>query len=177
MKKNSDFYIFFVLGYQLLSIVLFKLVHFLYPSSLIFDQVFFLSVFMILAISIVFRLLFHVSFDRLVAVISLSLVLMFLNQSVLLNIDRSRSTFVLAWVDRGFVTLDSSSEIQIRGSKSPEATNEIASVQRVEENYQRGLIKLEDGKFHLSMIGKVLLAFCDWTANFFDLRGWKLNSS
>ena len=115
--------------------------------------------------------------DNLVAVISLSLVLMFFNQTFLLNIDRSRSTFVLSWVDKGYVHVDSTNQIVIEGADSLENSNPIASAQRVEENVQRGLIAFSNNKFYLTLAGEMVLKVCEISAIFFDLKGWKANSS
>jgi hypothetical protein len=101
---------------------------------------------------------------------------MSLNQTFLLNIDRSRSTFVLAWVDKSLVYSDAKNQIYFKGVESLENLNEKASAQRVLENIQRGLIEPVDSSFRLTASGKLLLVVCEFSADFFDLTGWRENS-
>ena len=109
------------------------------------------------------------------AIISLGLCLMFLNQMFILNIDRSRSTYVLSWVDKGHISIDVSGNILTNGISSNENLNELATIQRVNENITRGLISVGEDKLHLTMTGKFLLSICEGAAVLFDLEGWKSN--
>lgn len=170
------FYVTFVLAFEALSIVAFKIIHSLYPSTLIYDQIFYISIFVLGACMILFRFFYTLNLDKVIASLCLAMVLMSLNQTFLLNIDRSRSTFVLAWVDKNLVFSDNKNQIYFNGVESLENLNQKASAQRVLENVQRGLIEPIDRSFRLTASGKFLLRICEFSADFFDLRGWKENS-
>jgi hypothetical protein len=116
------------------------------------------------------------NFDRVVAIAALGLFLTFLNQTFILNIDRSRSTYVLAWVDRGYISIDNSGNIRTEGVLSKENLNEAATIQRISENIDRGLISVQDREVHLTLVGDLLLQICEGTSDLFDLHGWKTNS-
>ena len=171
-----NFYVTFVLAFETLSIVAFKIIHSLYPSTLIYDQIFYISIFVLGACMILFRYFYTLNLDKVIASLCLAMVLMSLNQTFLLNIDRSRSTFVLAWVDKNLVYSDNKNQIYFKGVESLENLNQKASAQRVLENVQRGLIEPIDRSFRLTASGKFLLGICEFSADFFDLRGWKENS-
>lgn len=170
------FYIIFVLVFEVISVAAFKIVHSIYPSTLIYDQIFYISIFVLSACMLLFKHYFTLNLDKVIASVCLAIVLMSLNQTFLLNIDRSRSTFVLAWVDKNLVYSDSKNRIYFNGVESLENLNQEASAQRVMENVQRGLIEPFDRSFKLTASGKFLLKLCEFSADFFDLRGWKENS-
>lgn len=170
------FYVTFVLFFEMISVVAFKIIRSIYPSTLIYDQIFYISIFVFGVCMLLFRYYFTFNLDKVIASVCLAMVLMSLNQTFLLNIDRSRSTFVLAWVDKSLVYSDSKNGIYFNGVESLENLNQKASAQRVLENVQRGLIEPIDRSFKLTTSGKFLLKVCEFSADFFDLRGWKENS-
>lgn len=176
MRNSAKMYSAFIIFFEFALYFLFKLIQTLFSSTLIFDQIFLISCLNIGIFLALFRIRKKIDFDKIVAIISLGLLLMFINQTVILNIDRSRSTYVLSWVDKGHVSLDSSGSFVTRGILSDENSNEIATIQRVRENIDRGLIRVEEGKVHLTFTGKMVLRICKDTAELLDLQGWKTNS-
>jgi hypothetical protein len=125
---------------------------------------------------IVNRILLKINFERIIAIVCLGLFLSFLNQAFILNVDRSRTTYVLAWVDKGFVSSTLTGDIQVIGVSSPENQNLEGSVQRIKENIDRGLIRIDGKKVSLTNMGKLLLTLIQITADIFRLEGWHKNN-
>ena len=67
-------------------------------------------------------------------------------------------------------------EIQVNGVSSPENQNVEGSVQRIEENIQRGLVKVEGERVSLTSTGSLLLKIIQITADLFRLEGWHKNN-
>ena len=176
MRSSIKIYLWFVVFFEVSLYIVFKIIHTLVPSTLIFDQLLMISCLNVLVFLGVARLKVKKEFDKIVAIVFLGLFLMFLNQMFILNIDRSRSTFVLAWVDKGYVTNDSSEGIITNGILSKENLNEKATIQRIRENMDRGLISVRGENVRLTLAGNFLLFISQETADIFDLQGWKLNS-
>ncbi len=167
----------FLLYFEVTLYFAFRLIQTFIPSTLIFDQILFIS---ILNTSIFIVFLWRkkqVSSDMFIAIISLGLSFMLINQTFILNVDRSRSTFVLSWVDKGFVSKDKSGKFITEGISSSESINSLATEQRLRENIDRGLITVEGSKVRLTMSGSLLLRVCETTAHLFSLQGWKKNSN
>jgi hypothetical protein len=148
----------------------------MFPSTLIFDQIFLISFLNIALYLTLVHKSTKIDFDKTVAIISLGLFLMFVNQTFILNVDRSRSTFVLSWVERGYVSSNSTGGFLLEGILSKENSNELGTIQRLRENIDRGLISVQGEKVQLTLAGSLLLQICEGTANLFDLQGWKTNS-
>lgn len=94
--------------------------------------------------------------------------------STLLNIDRSRSFYILSWVDNGLVTFTEDG-LKMDKVKSLEKNNSNAIENRIIEQIKRGIIVHTDSKLELSKIGKVLVQVSNLTANLFSLGGWQKN--
>lgn len=92
--------------------------------------------------------------------------------NTLLNVDRSRSFYVLAWVDAGKVSLKNG-EFVIR-AESLEASDEGGIAQRIVEQQDRGLI--QEDQMTLTAKGKFFLDLADFLSRVFKLENWKLNS-
>jgi hypothetical protein len=103
-----------------------------------------------------------------------SLAVAFIFNATLLNIDRSRSIYVLSWVNNQDINFKEG-KIFIR-VKSPESVNEEAIRLRVDENLKRGLIANQGQILKLTFSGTVVLKFNEVMANIFKLKNWKINS-
>lgn len=93
----------------------------------------------------------------------------------LLNVDRSRSFYVLSWVDQNkiskfgdqfLVQVQSSESLDIPGVK-----------QRVEEQQQRGLIRENNGVYQVTEIGSSMLGVANFLAKLFNLENWESNKN
>ena len=93
---------------------------------------------------------------------------------VLVNIDRSRSFYVLSWIHKSEIKVVSEG-YDLKNIHSMEKLNNLAINQRIDEQISRGLVVLEDKKLRLSFIGTTLVNISDKTAQIFDLKGWKAN--
>jgi|LakMenE18May11ns_1017448.scaffolds.fasta_scaffold9338412_1 hypothetical protein len=176
MKFSIKVYLTFFVFFEFALYIVFKIIHTLIPSTLIFDQIFLISFLNTSLFLIFLRKKVKIDFDKVVAIVALGLFLMFLNQTFILNIDRSRSTYVLSWVDQGLVSKSESGSFITSGILSKENSNELGTIQRLRENVDRGLISVKGEKVQLTLAGSLLLQICEGTANLFDLQGWKTNS-
>jgi hypothetical protein len=176
VKKSIRPYLLFLLYFEVTLFVIFKVIQVLFPSTLIFDQILIICFFTIALYIYLLSKKERINFDKYVAIVSLGLFLVFLNQTFILNVDRSRSTYVLSWVDKGYVMSDDTGNLFTEGILSKENSYELGTVQRVRENIDRGLMKVDGENVRLTFVGHILLNICEGTANIFDLKGWKMNS-
>ena len=93
----------------------------------------------------------------------------------LLNIDRSRSFYVLSWVDQGKVYVENG---QIILEVSSTESTDIAGVgSRLKEQEQRGLIREANGVFKVTNTGKLMLLIANSLAKLFNLTNWEANKN
>jgi hypothetical protein len=95
-----------------------------------------------------------------------------LTTATLINIDRSRSFYVLAWLDAGLLTVDSQGNMR-NFAISKEAMNMDAISERLEEHRGR-LFVTNDNR--LSLLGKETVKASNFLAKVFSLDGWFRNS-
>jgi hypothetical protein len=95
-------------------------------------------------------------------------------QFTILNIDRSRSFYVLSWIDL--------ERIQIRGDGydlsqvvSLEKSNVNAIADRIEEQVSRGLVISKDSKLQLTQRGEFVLWAAEFSGQLFHLEYWEAN--
>jgi hypothetical protein len=112
--------------------------------------------------------------DFVYSVIIGSLISLLLFPNSLLNVDRSRSFYVLSWVDKGEVKL-TESELSVN-VESPEAADQAAIQQRIAEQIKRGLIMERSGNLSLTQKGKILVFIANNLAEIFNLDGWASNN-
>lgn len=91
----------------------------------------------------------------------------------LVNIDRSRSFFVLSWVDHGKISVNSG-EITL-SVDSHESVDKIGVLQRLNEQEQRGLVSKKDNSFEVTGYGKFMLRIANSLAKLFNLENWEAN--
>jgi len=96
-------------------------------------------------------------------------------QFTLVNVDRSRSFYVLSWIDAGEVT-NVGGQLDLSKVDSLEKLNPDAIQSRLAEQTQRGYIENQSNKWVLTKKGKSLLLFANWLANKFKLAGWLSNA-
>jgi hypothetical protein len=93
--------------------------------------------------------------------------------SSLVNIDRSKSLYLLYWVKYYDITMSNNfSNI----SKYPEISDNINIndfLVRVNEHTTRGLISQKNNTLELTNIGDLLLKISDFLARIFVLTGWQ----
>lgn len=98
-----------------------------------------------------------------------------LSTSTILNIDRSRSFYVLSWVNKGEVSIQNNS-INLLAVHSSEKYNSKGIVMRILEQRDRGIINKSGHKLKLSFKGKVTLFVANFLARTYSLNGWRENN-
>lgn len=145
-----------------------------FPSSLLYEQI------NLTAFSAVVVIYFFRNPDwkvnireKISQILLLTISISFILNTVLLNVDRSRSFYVLSWVSNNQIAIVSDDlKITVR---SKEAMNYDGVKLRLNENISRGLIKENDGGFALTSRGEILLSISKTFANLFNLNNWKAN--
>ena len=155
-------------------VLVFFVVRLIWNTSLIFEQIIISSVVATLIILTASMYFNRLTFVNLLIIVLLSTTSAQFFANVMLNIDRSRSFYVLSWVRYEKVTLNDG-RLDYSLVKSPEKNSYGAITQRVEEQAERGLIKISD-KCELTLRGKMTVHISDFLAKAFSLEGWKLNN-
>jgi hypothetical protein len=126
----------------------------------------FVSLFLLYALKRIKQLLF-------LLVVVFSLVSYNIVSFTLLNTDRSRSFFVLSWVQNGNIDLNNQKLI-VKNPVSLEFQNPDSVIQRIIEQRENGLI--EKTSLKLTKPGKFFLSCIEFMASIFDLQGWYENT-
>ena len=93
----------------------------------------------------------------------------------LLNVDRSRSFYVLSWVDQGEVSIENGQIVV--NVESTEATDTSGVELRLKEQQQRGLIQEANGRYKVTNMGKFILKIANLLAKIFNLKNWEANKN
>jgi hypothetical protein len=155
-------------------LLIFGIVNRVFKSTLVFDKINLIaSVIVVICVAICYKTLEspkeYVSF-LVAGVISIT----FLTQTVILNIDRSRSFYVLGWVANHSIMI-SPYELNLNDVLSKEKENSDAVRYRISEQIDRGLMVVNNDVLALTGRGILLVRFSDCISQVFDLRGWKAN--
>ncbi len=109
-------------------------------------------------------------------VIILSSVLFFvIAQSTVLTIDRSRSFFVLSWVESSKISFTSKA-IDLSLVTSNEKYSTSAIELRLQEQIDRKLIYTNSQSYELTALGRLVLFSANSFAKLFNLTGWYNNN-
>jgi len=157
------------------------------PTNLLFDQfcVITLLIFM-LSFSINYTTSRNTNliakFNIAVAIALVSSLLYFSTiQYTVLAIDRSRSFYVLSWIDNGLFVFEKNQlklvERELPSRIDLDRNNLAPMNQRIEEQISRKLVTFQDSKLVLTWSGEVLLNLSTVTARVFNLKGWESNTS
>ncbi len=149
------------------------------PSGKLFEQVLltsFLSCIGILILGKINNRSFIPYTEFIAWVLFASVFFSFAASSALLNVDRSRSFYVLGWVDNGSIS-GSPSRPNLENVRSEERTDLNAIAVRLQEQSQRGIIEYRNGEFSLSLTGNLLIFSSNLLAKLFKLDGWTKNNS
>lgn len=149
-------------------------------GSFLFEQI--LAVTMAISVTVLLFLLLkrnklkiRFSLPVLVSLTLISSMLFFiLAQFSLLNIDRSRSFYVLSWVENSSVTI-SLGNIDLSDVRSPEKQNAEAILNRVREQESRGFLSISDSEIALTQKGKFVLRIANVLGKLYRLENWQFN--
>lgn len=93
----------------------------------------------------------------------------------LVNVDRSRSFYVLSWVDNGSIS-SSDGELKFR-IKSNEALDTSGVALRLEEQIGRGLVQEANGRYQLTPTGNIYISMANFLADIYRLENWDANKN
>ena len=91
---------------------------------------------------------------------------------LLLNIDRSRSVFLIKWVGQATQVGETSTE-QLFVSKDLSLADKKAILQRIEEQGQIRFIDAKENNLSLTWSGQLFFKLATFMADFFNLNGFK----
>lgn len=163
-----------ILLHTLSSALLLIIVRQLTNTSLLYDEILIVSLISSIGLSIFYytKRKSFLNSCRILIVLFLFATTIF--SSTLLNIDRSRSLYVLSWIDNSQIVEKVNGSLEINVISS-EALDTNAIFQRVNEHKKRGLIVQQNEIFKLSAAGKAILYSAKVLASVYNLDGWRIN--
>jgi hypothetical protein len=178
MKYSS--FLHFIFRLSLINFVgffiLFVLRRFEVYNNLLFEQILFSD----LATGLLFSSYFlykKAKDDRIFLQILIACLLMVsVANFTLVNIDRSRSFYLLSWVEKSKIVL-TDLEIDLSQVESPEKFNSDAIRLRLKEQTSRGLVYIDKSEYKLTSLGKSYLLSAQWFAKIYKLENWYRNQS
>ncbi len=148
-----------------LNLTIFLTLQFLIENSLIFEKISLSSV----LTTILLVTIKKINYQRF-SILLIVYILMILS---LVNVDRSKSFYILHWVNDNEITYFENGSINL--SQFPDINQRISEVDfvgRVEEHKKRGLITQNRGSIKLTEFGISLLSVANFLAELFKLDGW-----
>ncbi len=105
-------------------------------------------------------------------------VILFFNLATtsLLNIDRSRSFYLLSWINKNQLICSNGGGLDLKNVPSLEKFNQEAINQRILEQRDRKLIYYDYNSCGLTELGNFYLFLSSNLSNIFYLDGWKRNT-
>jgi hypothetical protein len=104
-------------------------------------------------------------------IIERSLLIFILLSSLILQVDRSRTNYVLSWISEDLVKFKNGH--YITSINNPEALNSVAIEQRLVEHEHRKFLKIEGERVSLTFLGSLALSVSSRIGQVYNLRGWK----
>ena len=149
-------------------------------NSLLFEQITFLALIISLIVYAIrkamrkFRLTKKFSYPSNLFIALASLLFFLLAQFSILNIDRSRSFYVLSWIHLEKIEIEGNS-YDLSQVESGEKSNLGAIVDRIREQEVRGLVKVNNSKLQLTSRGETVLWVANTSGYLFHLDFWAAN--
>jgi hypothetical protein len=158
---------------QFLALFVIRLCRFL--DNLLFEQILLAS-----ALSFLLLPFGHLIKKKLKSFIRLEIflaVILFFNLATtsLLNIDRSRSFYLLSWINKNQL-ICSKGVLDLKNVPSLEKLNQEAINQRILEQRDRNLVHFDYNSCGLTELGNFYLFLSTNLSNIFYLDGWKRNT-
>jgi hypothetical protein len=153
------------LGLLLLNFLFFYILQLYFINTLIFEKITIAS-----AILIVFLVVTNmINYERLsiILIIYIFLILFFV------NIDRSKSFYVLYWIEKYEIVYNSSNSTFLENIPELETRiSEFDFSQRIQEHQIRGLVAQKGAQLKLTGAGQLILRVSEVFAKYFRLTGW-----
>jgi hypothetical protein len=165
---------FLLLGLLLPWIILFMLRFFSILNELLFEQILISG---IVSGALAYYFLNKNQLSKLLKrIVAITFILIFIltAQNLLLNIDRSRSFYVLSWVELGKVS-STTGGLSLNGVYSEEKLAVSGIKLRIFEQEKRGLISKTNGIYRLTFAGNIVLSVAERLAFVYKLENWKAN--
>jgi hypothetical protein len=158
---------------QFLTLFVIRLFRFL--DNLLFEQILLASVLSFLLLP--FCHLINKKLNTFIRLEIILAVILFFNLATtsLLNIDRSRSFYLLSWIDKNQLVC-SNRGLDFKNVPSLEKFNQEAINQRILEQRDRKLLHYDYNSCSLTELGKFYLFLSSNLSNIFYLDGWKQNT-
>ena len=175
-KKDDSFYMYMVIPYTFTFLLIGVLIVRRYTnSSLLFDQINYISLAAFIIYIAYARILRIHSAKFFLYCAAITISISMLTGLILLNVDRSRSLYVIGWVHHDLVTIDNGT-FDFSKIKSQEKLNEAAIIQRISEHETRNLMFEESNNLKLTFMGNFYYRIANLLSQFFNLTGWQQNS-
>jgi hypothetical protein len=147
------------------NLILFYIIQLAFQGTLIFEKIIASTIILILVLLLVKR--FDYKRFSIILVVYISMNLLFV------NIDRSKSFYILFWVENNKISISEGNETYLKDfPKIKSRINEYDFTQRIKEHEARGLISSGNGELVLTKTGKFILLTSDLLGRSFRLNGW-----
>ena len=162
---------------MLLIIRIFEIANNLLVEQITFAGIFFMTVITIIQF-IRYRGSLRALMDKAKISQTIAAVLIFwmLSHYSFVNIERSRSFYLLSWISQNKIQINNG-VLNLDLVNSSERLNPQAILDRLAEQQVRGYISVTNNSYSLTKRGKSMLWIAQQTAKLFKLEGWKKNSN
>ena len=167
--------ILFISGYLPFTLAGFFLLHNMFQSSLIFDQINLLTLAYFMFCVLVAKRSKLLSKEMLLFLFAVVIALSQIFSQLVLNIDRSRSFYILSWV-RFHEIKSNGDTFDLAKVESEEKLSTQSIDIRIKEQLSRGLIKKDSSEITLTTSGRFIVKLSDLFSKIFNLRGWANNN-
>ena len=152
-----------------LGFVLLLIIRQLLPNALLFESILISSIASVVITSIGFSIKWgSFSSDMFLSILLSFLLIITPSFLVLMNIDRSRSFYVLVWA----TTPSSAQEIEKQSIIAFGSAEKFGILMRLKEQEKRGLIKQDEGFYSLTSAGRWMVTTADLLASLYRLDNY-----
>ena len=147
------------------NLILFYMIQLSFQGTLVFEKIIASTLILILVLLLVKQ--FNYKRLSIILILCMSMILLFV------NIDRSKSFYILFWIENNRILISGENETYLNNfPKIKSRINEYDFTQRIKEHEARGLISSGNGELFLTKSGKLMLLTSDLLARIFRLKGW-----
>jgi len=147
-------------------------------TNLLFDQILLLSIITFVLASIMSSSSFSdikiLKWEKVIVSLLAACLFYIFGTAVLLNVDRSRSLYIFAWVSECNKSMDC---IQNFVSENYGERGWQEVLLRLQEQDSRGLMSISNGRVELSKMGNVVLYTASFSAQLFHLEGFNIEKN
>ncbi len=144
-------------------------------NELLFEQILLVS--FLICVSLILWQRFkskRLMLDTLVFILFSTTFSIFVVQSTIINVDRSRSFYVLSWTDKDLVSYNGET-LDLSKVSSDEKLGLTGVETRINEQISRGLISRHQNELALTNQGRIYLFIANTLAKIYSLENWENN--